>query len=218
MVAPYPSRGVVTASNLSTDADVLPALPGMGFLVERAQEFSTGLVKSASGREAPVAYYSSPLYRWKLKINVMRAQTALNEVAALEGFYGSRLGRWGCFFYQDPVDNEVSGEPFGTGDGTTTSFQLSRTVNRGGVATYSEPVYACWQQPTIYANGSPVSGVVINPWGVAAFPSAPASGAALTWSGSYLFVCRFDQDDLTLAQINAQLWSQDGFQFVSKKP
>jgi hypothetical protein len=218
MVAPYPSRGVVTTGDLSTDSDVLPSFPGTDFLVERASEFSTGLTKSASGREVAVAYYSAPLYRWKLKINVLRARAALNEVAALAGFYGSRLGRWGCFFYQDPVDNVVSAEPFATGDGTTRTFQLSRTVNRGGVASYVEPVYACWNAPTFTAAGSPVSGVTVAPWGLVTFPTAPANGAAIAWSGSYLFVCRFDQDDLTLAAIAAQLWSQDGLQFVSRRP
>jgi len=45
--------------------------------------------------------------------------------------------------------------------------------------------------------------------------SPPASGAVVSWSGSFFYPCRFTQDDLTLKAIAAQLWSSDGLKFCS---
>ena len=47
------------------------------------------------------------------------------------------------------------------------------------------------------------------------FASAPASGAALTWSGKFGFLCRFDADDLDFEQFMANLWKADGVKFRS---
>jgi uncharacterized protein (TIGR02217 family) len=216
---PYPTVGVITSTDLTTNADVFPQLPGTDFLTDRSPIFSTGLKTAASGREIRTAYRSAPLYQWSVAINVLRARPAVPEVAKLMGFFSSRQGRYACFFYLDPVDNAVVTEPFGTGDGATTTFQLSRQVGRG--TTYPggpEPVYACWLTPTIYVNGVSTAAFTVGPWGVVTFVSPPAAAAALTWTGSYLFVCRFDQDDLPLQQIVKDLWSQKGLKFMSLKP
>lgn len=217
MVLPYPAVGVITNTDLTTNADVMPQLPGLDFLVERSPMFTTGVQTAASGREIAAAYESTPRYRWKIRYNVLRSRAALVETQKLWGFFNSRLGRWGVFYYLDPLDNTVAAEPFGTGDGVTTTFQLSRAVGRGTTYPASEPVYACWLQPVVKV-GATITTVTVAPWGVVTFASPPAAAAALTWSGSYLFVCRWDQDDLPLAQMVKDMWSGDGLQFVSKKP
>lgn len=218
MALPYPSVGVVTAADLSTDPDVFPQLPGQAFVVERGSNFSTGVRQAASGREIRTAFYSAPLYNWKIKLNVLRATPALPEVAQLIGFFNSRRGKYGCFFYLDPLDNVVANEPFGTGDGTTTTFQLQRRAGLPSIYTAPEPVYACWQTPTVTVNGVATTAFSIGPWGQLTFDAAPAAGAALAWSGQYLFVCRFDQDNLPLGQLYAELWNQQGLPFVSLRP
>lgn len=218
MVLPYPSVGVVSATDLSTDPDVFPQLPGQAFIVERAPNFSTGVRQAASGREIRTPYYSAPLYSWKLRINVLRVTQALPEVAKLTGFFNSMRGKFGSFFYLDPLDNIVADEPFGTGDGVTTTFQLQRRAGLPSIYTAPEPVFACWKTPVVKVAGTPTASFSIGPWGQITFTTAPANGAALTWSGQYLFVCRFDQDNLPLGQKYADTWTQDGLAFISLRP
>jgi uncharacterized protein (TIGR02217 family) len=143
---------------------------------------------------------------------------ALPEVAKLTGFFNSMRGKFGSFFYLDPLDNIVADEPFGTGDGSTTTFQLQRRAGLPSIYTAPEPVFACWKTPVVNVAGTPTASFSIGPWGQITFASAPADGAALTWSGQYLFVCRFDQDNLPLGQKYADTWTQDGVAFISLRP
>lgn len=218
MVTAYPTKAVVTATDLSTDPDVFPILPGRDFLVGKTPMFSTGRRRAASGREIRNAYWSSPLWKFSVRHNVIRDRAALPELAKLAGFFNSRQGGFGHFFFQDPNDYVATAEPFGTGNGTQMQFQLQRTVNKGGVYATAEPVYGLWENPTILVGGSPAGSYTLSPWGVVTFASAPASGAALTWSGKFLYVCAFEEDEMTLEQMYRDLWSQSGLTFRSLKP
>lgn len=218
MVTPYPTRGVVTTNPITGDADVFPQLPGVDFTVEKTPTFSTGLKRASSGREIRSSYWSAPLYSFKLQHNVIRDRASLPELKSLWGFFNSRQGRYGSFFYQDPSDNAVTAEPLATGDGVTTTFQFVRQVGKGTPYATTEPVYALWLTPTVSINGTPTAAFTIAPWGLITFTSAPANAAAITWTGGFLYVCRFDQDDMPLSQMVKDLWEQKGLTFMSLKP
>ena len=51
--------------------------------------------------------------------------------------------------------------------------------------------------------------------GAVTFASAPASGAALAWTGYFGFLCRFDGDDLDFEQFMGNLWKADSVKFRS---
>ena len=51
--------------------------------------------------------------------------------------------------------------------------------------------------------------------GLVTFATAPASGAALAWTGYFGFLCRFDGDDLDFEQFMANLWKVDSLKFRS---
>ena len=55
----------------------------------------------------------------------------------------------------------------------------------------------------------------IGPLGQITFNSAPTG--PLTWSGNFMFLCRFDDDTLDTAQMMNGLWSADGIGFTSVK-
>jgi uncharacterized protein (TIGR02217 family) len=220
-VSPVPLVGVVEAADLATHPDVFPMLPGRGFLMTKAPEFSTGLRKATSGREVRTAWMSAPRWWFKVRHEFLRNLAAKPEVGAMLAFFMSRLGRFGFFFYFDETDHTAEDQVFGVGDGGRRTFQMVRTVGAGTPYSYIEPVYALWKRPVVKVGGVvKVYGAdyVIEPWGRLVFSAAPASGAALTWTGDFLFVCRFDDDRLDLAQLSVDLWSQDGFEFVSLKP
>lgn len=111
-------------------------------------------------------------------------------------------------FLTDPASTAGFGYRFGTGDGSTRTFQLNRFIN-----SFSEPVFAAFN-PTIVDNGAPAgTNVVAN--GQVTFTVAPVAGHALTWFGAYYFGCNFAQDDLTFEQLVYLLWSGKSLKFKS---
>lgn len=56
---------------------------------------------------------------------------ANNAYAQVLGFFMSMKGSFDTFLFSDPNDNSVVMMPFGSGDGSTTAFQLMRTIGSG---------------------------------------------------------------------------------------
>lgn len=190
---------------------VLPYLPGQDVTVAKAPKWSTQVIRSASGRERRTSYWSYPLWQFQLSYGVIRHRPTNDELAVLWEFFNAAQGQFGSFLFVDPTDCQIPAaapQVFGGGDGATTSFQLTRSIN-----SFVEPVYAVYA-PTILSNGVAV-GASLVPNGVAQFPAAPASGQTLSWYGYFYFGCRFLQDDLGFEQIVSQLWSGRGLKFTS---
>lgn len=198
---------------------VFPSFPGQAIGIKRTPLWRTGVQSSLSGKETRLAYMSYPLYQWSLDLSVLRSYASYAELAQIIGLINTVQGMAGNFLFMDPEDNAVSGQSFGTGDGSTKVFQLVRAY--GG---YTEPV----QQPlmqtdgsdatfSVKVNGTSTSAFSFTAPGVITFSSAPASGAALTWSGAFRFLCRFLQDNPQFTQEFIQAWSITGLQFQSVK-
>jgi len=216
----FTQRAVITTSPLSNDAEVFPVLTGQGFLASKRPVWQTTVKRAYSGREVRAAAYSYPRWEWTLQWEVLRTQASLPELQTLFGFLGSRQGRNQPFYYQDQTDNAVTTQGFGTGDGTTTIFQLYRTVGQGTIYNYLDPVLVLNQNPSVYVNGTLKTlgtDYTISINGVISFTTAPAASAALTWSGGYLFLCRFDDEMVDAVQFGGNLWSVGKLTFVSVK-
>jgi len=191
---------------------VLPFLPGQSPTVTKAPKWSTQVVRTASGRERRTAYWPSPLWQFELQYEVIRHRPGADELAALWEIFNVVQGQYGAFLFVDPSDCQVpSSAPaaFGTGDGSTKTFQLQRQL--GG---FTEPVYAVFD-PVVLEGGSPAGAHTLEPNGQIVFAAAPAEGVALTWSGYFYFGCRFLEDELSAEQITAQLWSGKSLKFTS---
>jgi uncharacterized protein (TIGR02217 family) len=217
MTSPYlPTRWLITTADGVDDPDVFPLLIGQSFLVSKKPTWSTAIATSVSGRERRSKQWSYPRWSFKVSYEVLRDAPTTPDLQRLEGFFLLHGGRYQQFFFLDPGDNTVVGQQFGTGDGVTTVFRLTRAMTFGG-ATFSEPVGGLTGTPTIFVNGAPVAAFTVGPYGVITFTSAPAAAAVLTWTGRFLFTCRFDQDDLDVSQMMTGLWSLSGLQFMSVK-
>jgi uncharacterized protein (TIGR02217 family) len=191
-----------------------PVLPGLSWSVIKTPKWSTRKQIAISGREYRAAYFSLPLWKFKLSYEVLRAG-AQQELQQLVGFFNARQGSFDTFLYADPTDSAVVAQQFGTGNGAATTFQLVRSL--GG---NSEPVAALQAAPSIYANGAlQSSGVSVNlNTGLATFTVAPANGVALTWTGSFYYRCRFLHDELDLENFMQNLWLAKTVEFTSVKP
>jgi uncharacterized protein (TIGR02217 family) len=148
---------------------VLPSLAGLGWGIQRTPVFNTVVQQAISGKETRISLYSYPRWKWELSYNILRSAAAYTELQQLAGFFNTLLGQFDTFLYQDADDNSVTGQGIGTGNGSTSEYQLVRSF--GG---FVEPVLAPNNISSLYLNG-----IAIPAGGY----SAPVNGA-LTSSAS----------------------------------
>lgn len=182
-----------------------PTLAGIMWNVARVPQFNTKIQKAVSGREIRLAMMAAPMYTFKMSYEVLRQDTLFAELQTLGGFFLARQGAYDSFLYTDPADNATTGATFGVGDGSTQGFQLVRTYGAGG-NTFAEVVNNVSGTPTIYINGVATTAFTIDGNGFVTFTTAPASGAVLTWSGSYCYRVRFSADTLEFNQFMRNLF------------
>ena len=196
---------------------VYPTFQGLMPTVVRAPTWTTNIQRSVSGRELRGSYQIYPVYAIELGYEFLRDGTAGTELAQLTGFYLARQGSYDSFLYSDPYDSSVIDMAFGTGDGTDPTWQLTRTYGAGGF-TYAEPV----QNVNVLTNVK-VAGVTktlgtdytISSSGLVTFTTAPAASAALTWTGTYYYRCRFSDDSMPFTRIFNGMWELKKIKFLA---
>lgn len=113
-------------------SEIFPSsLPGIKLDVDRPVGYSTGIQEAASGKEYRALWFNRPRTRWRMDVEFLRS-TSPDEWQDLVGFYQRHGGRFDSFLFQDPDDYTISAsapQVFGIGDGSTTAFQLQRTLN-----------------------------------------------------------------------------------------
>jgi uncharacterized protein (TIGR02217 family) len=191
---------------------VFPTLAGVSWPVKRTPMWSTIAETSVSGRNSRSRRWSYPRYQIELPYEFLRAD--VGELDSLMGFFNQVGGSADLWQFTDPDDGTATDAPFGTGDGTTVAFQLART--KGG---FSEPVFAPTGTVAIKAAGTPVSGsgFTVGTTGLITFNAAPANGAALTWSGAFNWLCRFNTDTTTFEKFMKNLWDNQSIVFTTEK-
>lgn len=192
---------------------IFPVLPGLTWDIGKRPEYNTMVHRAVSGKEARAALMAYPLWTFTLSYEMLRDGVAGVEFDKLAGFFGARQGSFDSFLFDDTTDNSVTDQQFGTGDGTTTQFQLVRTF--GNTFTFLEPVQNVNVLTNIKDNGSVVSGAnysVSN--GLVTFNTPPVTGHTLTWTGTYYFRVRFVEDvaDFNLFMYN--FWELKKIQLV----
>lgn len=211
-----PTRWLITSDPSIDDPDVFPTLIGQTFIVGKTPTWSTGIATAVSGRERRRKLWSYPKWTFQVSYEVLRDLPSTPDLRRLLAFFNIHGGQYREFFFLDPSDNTVTAEPFGTGDGVTTAFRLTRSMAFGS-ESFVEPIGGLMGTPTVFVAGSPVAAFTVGDNGWITFTSPPASGAALTWTGQFMFVCRFIDDAMEVAQMMASLWSQSGLSFQSVK-
>ena len=53
--------------------------------------------------------------------------------------------------------------------------------------------------------------------GIVTCATAPVAGAVLAWTGTFNWLCRFDDDSLDFQQFGTGLWSMDSLKFSTVK-
>lgn len=195
-----------------------PSLVGLGFPVDRKTLWSTARETAWNGTSAAFPNWSYPRYQFTVHFEFLGSGTVNGVVntdwQTLSGFFDQLFGGAALFQINIPDDSVATNQAFGTGDGVTTKFQLVRTM---GVATC--PVYSI-QTSVIKDNGvtkTPITDYTIDNFGVVTFVVAPVAGHALTWTGTYDWYCRFDDDTLDFSNIFPSIWSCPKLTFTTVK-
>lgn len=165
-----------------------------GFGWQGGAEFDTLIrnLENGRNRRRPKRYIA--LHRYIAPMNNIPAAAA----RAIKKVHMAMLGMAHTFLYEDPLDNEAIDEPFGVGDGVTSVFQLIKTYDPGGGATYERDITKPAEDVVISVNGTPEPLIVPDPvTGLVDFGSSPPGMSdVLTWSGHHFVCVRFNRDDL----------------------
>jgi uncharacterized protein (TIGR02217 family) len=195
---------------------VYPTLPGLAFEVNISPRWATSVQSAITGRETRIALMQYPLYDVELTYEFLRSSAVYPELQQLVAFFGSVQGSWDNWLWVNPDDYVISPaaqQGIGTGNGSQTAFQLVRAF--GGL---TEPVWSI-TDAQVYVNGTALTFgsqyTVNNNTGVATLATAPAAGAAVTWSGHFNYRCRFKDDTLQFAKFMSQLWENKKVAFVA---
>jgi len=198
----------------------LPALPGLAWSRHKKPGFSTRVASHASGREVRVALMSYPLYEFEAVYRGLTSSSSnfaglgANSLQSLMGFFLQLQGQFGTFLYTDPDDNTVAAQAVASGDGSTTSFTIMRSL--GG---FLEPVGWVRALSNVYLNGvRQTSGFSLATPNTLNFTSAPGSGVVVSSDFSYAFQCRFLDDQMDFEEFMADLWKLASMKFRSVKP
>ena len=148
--------------------------------------FNTEITAIRNGQEQRRAVWSRSRQAWDIGYSI---QAASDYVRILNFFY-ARQGRFRGFRFRDWSDYSVDDEVFGTGDGTTTEFQLIKSYT-SGTTTYARRITRP-VDPVIVTG----AGMVDYSTGLVTYAVAPSDGTALSWTGEFDIPCRFDTDVL----------------------
>ncbi|OIR10972.1 hypothetical protein GALL_71430 [mine drainage metagenome] len=192
--------------------NVFPILPGLAWNIHKRPTWKTRIQRSVGGWETRVAQQLYPIWEFELPYEFLRSAGGYSELQTLMGFYLARQGSFDNFLYTDSSDSSVTAQQFGTGDGATVAFQLSRPY--GG---FAEPVQNINGTPAIYVNGTLKTAGTdynINSTGLVTFTAAPANGAVLTWTGNYYYRVRFAEDNADFTNVMNNLWELKKLNFL----
>ena len=92
------------------------------------------------------------------------------------------------------------------------AFILSKD---NAVSANARPLGPFFYDYTVFVDGAAITTFTVGAHATVSFATPPAVGKPLTWTGRYLFNCRFDQDELDCQQMMEQLWSQSGIDFIT---
>lgn len=159
-----------------------------------------------TGRDIHIALYNQPIWEFTL-INEWLTPA---DKDTLMGFFLQRRGSFDTFLYSDE-DSAVTAYQFGTGNGSATTFQLTKSSG-GFVEIVNNPIGS----PSIYVNDvlkTLTTDYTINATGLVTFVSAPTSGHTIKWTGSAYYRCVFLEDSLEYGQFMNRLYECNEIRF-----
>ena len=175
--------------------DVFPLVPD--FVFEPGDKFRTLISEMESGKEQRRAMWSTGLAQFLVR----KQFVSTANIQSLRSFFKARQVAYDLFWFDNPDDNQITDEVIGTGDGTTTVFNLAKYPVQTGYTSIFK------------VNGTPVSATLsndnVNFRGKVTFAAAPAAGTGLLGTYRFYYVVRFMEDILVRALTQFGLYEFD---------
>ncbi|HZE82510.1 MAG TPA: DUF2460 domain-containing protein, partial [Candidatus Polarisedimenticolia bacterium] len=178
---------------------LFPKIRGLGWSITKNPTFATEIQSSLAGREVRVQNFQNPIWEFTLAYEYLlndprsRDENEQTPLETLIGFFLARGGQFDDFLLNESdltgrlEDSVFSGQPIGTGDGVTKTFQLVR--NFGGFleacqnpANQAATIYVSGRTPPLQVQGTDYTIAL----GLVTFTAAPANGAAITADFTFL--------------------------------
>lgn len=199
----------------------------------KTPSFESLVQKAASGRgTSTLAMQPYATWCFEVDLNLVTGGEAFGSILqAFLSCYMQACGGGGFFLFTDPNDSAVqlatgvmlnvtagAASPMGqAGDGSSTQFQLARTIGQAVDILQNVTINTLKVNGTTKAVGTDYT---VSATGVVTFITAPAANAVITWAGSFQYLCLFKDDTLKdLARVNKNaggfLWSCSSIEFES---
>ena len=166
-------------------------------------ERATDIVTLSSGREERNQRWAQSRRRYNAGYGIKSRA----DMQAVLAFFEERRGRFHAFLWRDGLDHSSNGQqPLGTGDGSRTEFQLTKTYGAAFdpfVRPITKPLAGSVE---ISVDGIPTHAFDVSELtGIVTFDAAPPAGAVLTAAFEFDVPVRFDVDrlDIELAGFDA---------------
>lgn len=195
-------------------------LPGLTWESTRTPLFKTGVQEALSGKESRMSYQVYPRFAFELQYEFLRHNLTPSELKSISGLFANMYGKYDTFLYTDPVYNSVTDEQFGVGATGVTTMQLTATFKNTGGPGIAELIQNTNGAPTIKVAGvTKSSGVdyTVGATGIVSWINVPTTGQSCTWTGSFYYRCRFDDDSMTFSQFMKDFWRARRVRFRSVK-
>lgn len=173
--------------------------------------YSTDLVQRSSGLEQRNANWRQPRCQWDVG-SQHRTQAEVDEL--VQFFHAVAKGMENVFRFRDPTDDAFA-NPIGTGDGTTTTFQLVKVYTYGAMSTIRTIV-----KPMAGGLHLSVAGVAVEEYdpdfttGLVTFWTPPGVGAVVSASGFFEVPTRFNQNVLPITRVAVNAYSLERVELV----
>lgn len=170
--------------------------PKIAYGASGGPEFNTSITTTQGGFEQRNINWQKARGRWDVSTGIKNK----TDMDAVQAFFRARFGKAYGFRFKDWSDFQAVGQNIGTGNGTLTTFQLTKTYVSGSNTYVREIKKPVTGTVKIYLN-SVLQGAgytVDLTTGIVTFTVAPTAGVAVTADYDFDVPVRFDTDMLSV--------------------
>lgn len=186
--------------------------------IERGSQFGPTfknvIQEAVSGNEQRWATWTKCRGVGDLSYGLLTSSDPVGGFKAILSIWRAHFGSLLPFRFRDWSDYTADDEPFGSGDGTATAFQICKVYDPSyillgtpGLLTYVRNITLLDGVPVIKVNGVVTTALTISASGLVTFTTAPPAGQSLNWTGTFDVPVRFDSDQLPVIMNEADLTS-----------
>jgi len=164
-------------------------------------EFNTTIIKTKNGSESRNINWNTH----KMKYNIINGIKTIDELNEITSFFRNVKGCGYGFRFKDWSDYSTTNQQIGSGDGTTTEFQLIKTYTISGNTYIREIAKPVISTVKVYLDNIESTDFRIDlTSGLISFNTAPSSDVTITADFEFDVPVRFNSDmlEISLETIN----------------